>query len=79
MSDYLRNAIQRLLDESGEGWTVTQFVIAMGIERINEDGSVDCVAWHWAPRDQPQWQSLGLLERAVDAMHYAEYEEEDDY
>lgn len=77
MSDYLRNAIQRLLNESGDGWTVTQFVIAMGLERINPDGTVEAVAWHWSPRDQPHWQSLGLLERAVDAIHYDEFEDDD--
>lgn len=77
MSDYLRNAIQRLLNESGDGWTLTQFVIAMGLERINADGTVEAVAWHWSPRDQPQWQSLGLLERAVEALHYDEMEDDE--
>lgn len=78
MTDYLRNAIQRLLDESGDGWTVTQYVIAMGLERLNPDGSVECVPWHWSPRDQPGWQTLGLLERAADDLHYSEFEDEDD-
>jgi hypothetical protein len=79
MADYLRDAIQRLLDESGDGWTVTQFVVAMGIERINPDGSVECVAWHWSPRDQPHWQSLGLLERGVEAMQSESFYEDDEY
>jgi hypothetical protein len=79
MADYLRDAIQRLLNESGDGWHVTQYVIAMGLERINPDGSVECVAWHWSPRDQPEWQSLGLLDRAVEAMHENQYEEDDDF
>lgn len=77
MSDYLRNAIQRLLNESGDGWSVTQFVIAMGLERINPDGTVEALAWHWSPRDQPQWQSLSLLERAVEAIHYDELEDDE--
>ena len=79
MADYLRDAIQRLLNEAGDGWHVTQYVIAMGLERINPDGSVECVAWHWSPRDQPEWQSLGLLDRAVEAMHENQYEEDDDF
>ena len=71
----LRDAIQRLLDESGDGWSVAQYVVAMGLERLMPDGSVESLPWYWAPTDQPTWQTLGLLERAVDEIHFSEYED----
>jgi hypothetical protein len=76
-SDYLRDAIQRLLDESGDGWTVSQFVVVMGLVRIDSDGQIESVPWFWSPKDQPDWLTLGLLERATGELHYAEFEEDD--
>lgn len=67
--DAVRDAIQsRILDAAGDGWTLGQYVICMGLQRINADGSVDSTAWYWAPNGQPDWQSLGLLECAQDML-----------
>lgn len=76
MTDELRDAIQRLLDEAGDGWTVTQFVVAMGLVRITSDGRLEAIPWHWAPPDQPDWQTVGLLNEAVDRLESADYDDD---
>lgn len=60
----VRDAIQQLLDEQGDGWQVAQVVIVMGLERMT-DGSLDSTPWLWSPPDQPGWQTDGLLEVAM--------------
>jgi hypothetical protein len=75
--DPLRDAIQRLLlDAAGDGWSATQYVIVMGLERINSDGNLETIAWHWSPQGQPDWQTAGLLDHALDVIRHAE---EDDF
>lgn len=66
MTDKLRAAIQEILDADGEGWSVGQFVIVMGLERVNADGSVESTPWWWAPSNQPDWMTGGLLEAVLD-------------
>lgn len=66
--DKLRQVIQEILDtdEDAEGWTLGPFVIAMGIERIDADGEVLATSWYWAPRNQADWMTAGLLESAIE-------------
>lgn len=79
MNDPIREAIQRtILDKEGEGWSVTQYVIAMGLERMNPDGTVDSLAWYHSPPDQPAWQTSGLLDQAQD-LHDKVSSDEDDF
>ena len=66
--DKIRLAIQEMLDKEGDGWSLTQYVIAMGLERIENNGSIESVAWYYAPDGQADWQTTGLLEEAV-ALH----------
>lgn len=73
--DYLREAIQKLLNESGDGWSLTQFVVAMGLEQLNSDGTVESVVWYHAPENQPHWQTGALLDRALEL--HEEPEDED--
>lgn len=69
MTDPIRESVQHhLLDAAGDGWSITQYVVAMGLERINPDGTVEATAWYWAPEEQPAWQTSGLLGQAKD-MH----------
>lgn len=68
MDESLREAIQRLLNSLGDGWTVTQYVVAMGLERMDSEGAVEATAWYWAPSEQPDWQTSGLLDEAKE-MH----------
>lgn len=65
MSDRIRKAIQEVLDDSGDGWTVTQYVVAMGLEKITVDGEIEATAWYYAPQNQAGWQTCGLLDQAV--------------
>lgn len=60
MGDDLRAAIQAWLDSQGDGWTLAQCVIVMGLERVTDDG-VESTPWLWAPPDQPEWITDGLL------------------
>ena len=67
--DHVRDAIQsHILDAAGDGWTLTQYVICMGLQRISPDGEVESTAWYWTPPSQPVWQSLGLLECGQDMI-----------
>lgn len=73
----LRDAIQAVINELDDdrGWNVSQFVISMGLERVNADGQVESCSWHWAPPEQPDWQIIGLLLAAVDDHNAAEIED----
>ena len=62
--DRLRNAIQKLLNAEGDGWVLDQFVLALGLQRVNSEGDVESTAWVWAPAEQPEWQTDGLLQAA---------------
>lgn len=66
--DKIRLAIQDMLDKEGDGWSLTQYVVAMGLEKIKKDGSIESIAWYYAPDGQADWQTGGLLEEAA-AMH----------
>jgi hypothetical protein len=74
MDEQLRAAIQKLLDEIGDGWTATQFVVVMGLERLTSDCRVESTAWLWAPGEQPEWQTFGLLDSAREIYEDAEPE-----
>lgn len=66
---YLRDAVQKLLNQEGDGWSVHQFVVVMGLERLNPAGEVESTPWSWAPPEQPEWQSLALLGQALDDLN----------
>lgn len=70
-NDRLRNAIQRVLDQEGEGWMLGQFVLALGLERII-DGVIESTPWVWAPADQPDWITDGLLRAASELREDAD-------
>jgi hypothetical protein len=67
----LRNAIQRVLNEEGDGWIVGQFVLALGLEKM-VDGAIESTAWVWAPADQPDWVTDGLLRAASELREDAD-------
>lgn len=74
----LRDAIQAVINEidADEHWHVTQFVIAMGIERMRGDGTIEATCWYWAPPEQPDWQNYGLLEAAIEIRSGADEPED---
>ena len=71
-ADDIRAAIQALLDEHSDGWSLGQFVIAMGLERVTSDSGLEATAWCWAP---PDWMTSGLLDEAQDLRAYAEHDD----
>lgn len=76
MSDQIREAIQKVLNQEGDGWTVTQYVVAMGLEKLNPDGEIEATAWYYAPDNQASWQTCGLLDQAI-ALHESNDSEDD--
>jgi hypothetical protein len=60
MSEPIREAIQAFLDTIGDGWTVTNFCIPMGIERVNA-GEFESTVWMYEPPFQPNYTTDGLL------------------
>lgn len=73
LADRIRAAVQAVIDaEEGEGWTVAQYVVAMGLERIMGDGSIESTGWYWHPPDQADWMTYGLLESALELRSTAE-------
>lgn len=65
-ADTIRQAIQTMLDQLGDGWQVAQHVIAMSLERVSPDGTIETTAWYWSPPGQPDWMTTGLLDAAVE-------------
>lgn len=70
----LRAALQLLLDEEGDGYSVTQHIVCMGVERLGADGDIQSGAWSWAPPDQPEWMTTGLLEEVINSRAGADDE-----
>ena len=71
----IREAIQALLDAEGDGWTVTEFVIVMGIERFDTAGNIEADDWTWSPPEQPDWKNLGLLNTAFEKRFAADHDD----
>lgn len=65
-ADNLFQAIQQLLDSYGDGWIVGHVVLALGLERVGPDGEIESSPWLWCPPHQPDWQTDGLLEAAIE-------------
>mgnify|MGYP000122439858 CR=1 FL=1 len=62
---HIREAIQSLLDDLGDGWTLTQLVLVMGLERVH-DGRIESTAWYWTPPGQAEWMTTGLFDSAIE-------------
>ena len=69
--DRLRAAIQRLLNDEGDNWQLGHFCLALGLEKM-VDGAVESTAWVWAPADQPDWITDGLLRAASELREDAD-------
>lgn len=72
----IKQAIQAMLDNYGDGWNVAQYVIVLGIERVTSEGRLETAPWVFTPRDQPEWMSDGLLEAGCGLRAEAEIEED---
>ena len=65
-TEFIRAALQKLLDADNDGWQLNQFVLSFGLERMNSDGTIETTAWVWSPAEQPEWVTDGLLRAAVE-------------
>lgn len=72
----LRAAIQALLDD-GQGWQLTHYVVAMGIERMNSEGKIESAAWLAAPDSQAEWITDGLIAAADEMRASADIVDDD--
>ena len=73
--DKLFEAIQSILNEAGDGWTLGHFACVTGIERL-VDGVVESTVWTIIPADQPTWMTGGLLGTALDIQDTADIEDD---
>lgn len=64
MTPELRSALQRLLDGEGDGWHLRDFVVVMGLEKLDPPGMIESTSWIFAPPDQPDYITDGLIAAA---------------
>lgn len=72
----VRTAVQAILDADADGWHCAQFVIAMGLERVNSDGHMESTPWLWAPPSQPEWMTDGLIDSAYSLRATSDMEDD---
>lgn len=48
----VRQALQEILDQAGDGWQLSHFVVAVGLERVTTEGVVETTPWWLAPKGQ---------------------------
>ena len=77
LADKVRAAVQAILDAEGDGFMAAQFVICMGLERFDSAGQIESTPWIWAPPEQAEWMTNGLLESALDLFASAPAIDED--
>ena len=58
----VEQALQLVLDDAGDGWTLSAYVVVMGLERVLPDGSIESIPWSFAAPNQPVWATAGLLD-----------------
>jgi len=68
----IRHYLQQMLDNSGDGWQLGQYVICLGLERVNSDGDLEFSPWVWAPSVQADWMTDGLLQAVMNLREDAE-------
>lgn len=73
----VRAAVQAILDAEGDGWSIAQFTITMGMERVGADGTLESAPWIWSPPNQPDWMTDGLIESAFTLRLESETEDDD--
>jgi hypothetical protein len=65
--DKLRDALQDVLDDAGDGWQLAHYTIVLGLQQMNSDGHITSSTWMLQPIDQPGYVTEGLLS-AADSM-----------
>lgn len=62
----VERALQLVLDDAGDGWTLSAYVVALGLERVLPDGTIESIPWSFAAPNQPVWATRGLLDELDD-------------
>ena len=62
----VERALQLVLDDAGDGWTLSAYVVVLGLERVTSDGSVESIPWSFTAPNQPCWATRGLLDELDD-------------
>lgn len=63
--DPIAAGIQEVLNSYGDGWTVASYIVAIGVERVSDDG-VENTEWVESCRTQPVWVTRGLVHYLYD-------------
>ncbi len=70
--EMLRAALQKMLDEEGDGWQLSQhLVVVVGLERLTA-GGFESTAWSFWPDGQSDYVTNGLLNAACALPDYVE-------
>lgn len=75
--DKLREALQAVLDDSGDGWQLAHYTVILGLQQMDSAGRVGSCAWMLSPIDQPGYVTEGLLTSATDMMACADIGDDD--
>lgn len=73
---FIRAALQKLISADGDGWLVSDFVIAVGLQKLDPEGRMESTPWVWAPPGQPEWHTDGLLAAAQDLRDNADIDDD---
>jgi len=74
--DKLRDALQDVLDEAGDGWQLAHYTIILGLQQMDSGGHIASSAWMLNPVDQPGYVTEGLLAAGDDMMACADIEDD---
>lgn len=74
-ADPIRTAIQQVLDAYGDGWTIADFVVVMGLERVSSTGELETMPWWCAPPQQAEWVTDGPIVALDDMRNQVEMDD----
>jgi len=73
--DPIAEAAQQVIDRDWPGWSLANYVMVVGVARIDDDGRVATTIGLYQPVGQPDYTTLGLLVAGNDLREQAEQEE----
>lgn len=73
----LRGALQYLLNSEGDGWTLSHYVVVMGLQRLDAEGSIQNTVWMTMPIEQADYVTDGLVTTAEEMRSHCDAEDDD--
>lgn len=73
----LRGALQYLLNSEGDGWTLSHYVVVMGLQRMDSDGCIENTVWVTMPVEQADYVTDGLVTTAEEMRSQCDIEDDD--